>query len=1117
MKGQAFLFCYLLFNLVSFAQTNLHCNVLTGGKKTYQLDSLSIYPASIYVSDSTQKFTYNLQNHSIHFENVVDSLEVCYRTFLINFSDTLFLYQYDTLVDGAVLQRTIHRKNENQETFWETPNLYKSGNLSRGISVGNTQGVFVNSNLNLQIEGMLANDVNVKAVISDQNIPVQPEGNTQQIQDFDRVYIQVNTPKLEIVAGDVLFNGKQGAFLRYARNVQGGQFTYQQNQNWTGEGGIAISKGKFTSQIITTLDNVQGPYRLVGPNKERFIIVLANSEKVYLDGQLLKRGWDQDYIIDYNQSEITFTNKVVVTKYSRLRIDYEYSDKNYIRINQFANLTYQGKRGKINYQYYQEKDNEKRPLNLSLTEQDKLILSQIGDDLDRAFVSSYDSVQYRENAILYRIDSLEKNQVVFEYSVDKELTLYEVSFTEVVNGDYVKEQILGNGTVYKWTGKGEGTHLPVQKILTPQQKTMHTVHGEFLIHPKHRTYFEGALSTYDKNLYSELNQADNVGNAWLLGYQWKDSLKNYASIFTIEQQGIGKSFQEIDRFRNVDFERDWNATDLSYNQMNLTNASYVLQKNAYQKIGYQILYRTQDTLFKGIQHHIFLNQQVRKWRSENDYFYTNSEKNIQQANWNRFNTKLSYQGKKWIPSIRYAQDFNKIRDIKENVYLKPQLHIESWETKIATQDTSHSYFDASYLYQISKDTLNGELVQNEEIQQLQANWKQPFAKNKQQIAINTTYRFSLPFRENQKITENVMGQIEWKASLLKNIIKTNVFYQSQAGRILKREFLYVEVPLGEGTHIFKDFNDNKIQEINEFVEDPLIGNYVQTYVPTDEYINAYNTIFRYQVNIRFPTTWRKAKKIKQFLQRCSWSSSGNFDQKITNNSLKNRFNPLTFVQNEFLVYQKRSIKNTFFFNQSSPTYGIVLSHHHNIRKQLLTFGLDSSSTERVQFDTRIRLFKQWNSMIKSRYGLQKKENNYTEGLNYAIEEYLVKPEIYYQPLPYFRWTGFMGRKHKFNQWAEEKATFWEYGMGISWSKLSEQRIDAELTMLRVFSNQESNQSSPISFLILDGLQQGINWKWKIIWHRKIVKGLQLQLEYEARKPNAQKVIHVGKIQIVALF
>ena len=90
-------------------------------------------------------------------------------------------------------------------------------------------------------------------------------------------------------------------------------------------------------------------------------------------------------------------------------------------------------------------------------------------------------------------------------------------------------------------------------------------------------------------------------------------------------------------------------------------------------------------------------------------------------------------------------------------------------------------------------------------------------------------------------------------------------------------------------------------------------------------------------------------------------------------------------------------------------------------------------------------------------------------------------------------------------------------MGVSWSKLSEQRVDVELTMLRVFSNQESNQSSPISFLILDGLQQGINWKWKIIWHRKIVKGLQLQLEYEARKPNAQKVIHVGKVQIVALF
>ena len=92
-----------------------------------------------------------------------------------------------------------------------------------------------------------------------------------------------------------------------------------------------VAKGKFATIEVPPIENVQGPYRLSGPNGEQFIIVLANSERVYLDGRLQTRGFDADYTIDYNLAEVTFTPRHLITRNSRIRIDFEYSDLNYAR------------------------------------------------------------------------------------------------------------------------------------------------------------------------------------------------------------------------------------------------------------------------------------------------------------------------------------------------------------------------------------------------------------------------------------------------------------------------------------------------------------------------------------------------------------------------------------------------------------------------------------------------------------------------------------------------------------------------------------------------------------------------------------------------------------------
>ncbi|MEZ4688807.1 MAG: hypothetical protein R3A12_00950 [Ignavibacteria bacterium] len=61
-----------------------------------------------------------------------------------------------------------------------------------------------------------------------------------------------------------------------------------------------------------------GPYYLVGGNNELNILVLSGTEKVYLDGNLMIRGEQADYVIDYGIGTITFNNNRLITSDSRI-------------------------------------------------------------------------------------------------------------------------------------------------------------------------------------------------------------------------------------------------------------------------------------------------------------------------------------------------------------------------------------------------------------------------------------------------------------------------------------------------------------------------------------------------------------------------------------------------------------------------------------------------------------------------------------------------------------------------------------------------------------------------------------------------------------------------------
>jgi hypothetical protein len=220
--------------------------------------------------------------------------------------------------------------------FLGSDGLQSSGSIMRGLSVGNNTNSIVNSNLNLQLAGKINNDIDVLAAISDDNNPIQPEGNTQDLQDFDQVYVQFSKNKNQLVVGDFLMNKPTNSyFMNYYKKSRGLHVASDvklkngillQNQIEA-----AISRGRFVRNTFNGTEGNQGPYRLTGSNGELFIIIISGTESVYLDGEKLNRGEQNDYVIDYNTGEITFMPKRLISSFSRIVVEFQYSDRNYAR------------------------------------------------------------------------------------------------------------------------------------------------------------------------------------------------------------------------------------------------------------------------------------------------------------------------------------------------------------------------------------------------------------------------------------------------------------------------------------------------------------------------------------------------------------------------------------------------------------------------------------------------------------------------------------------------------------------------------------------------------------------------------------------------------------------
>lgn len=1144
--------------------------LLQSNQNIYQLDTLTIIPEFVKVIDfSTKKTlassTFFIQNNNLILSNPeklirqnIKTIQVNYRVFSFNLTEKY------TRIDSTKIKPT----TQGEEYIGFTINPYKedediiqfkgldyNGSFSRGLSFGNAQNLVLNSSFNLQLAGEIGDDIEILAAITDNNIPLQPEGNTQQLQEFDRIFIQLKKEENTLIAGDYELQRPNSYFMNYFKKLQGATLSNTLELFDDGilksRASVAIARGKFARNILNTQEGNQGPYRLQGNQGERFIIALAGTEKVYFDGELLTRGLEEDYIIDYNRADITFTNKRLITKDSRIIVEFEYSDQQYLRSMYAFDTELKYKKWRLHLNGFSEQDSRNSGGLQDLDSLQQVLLANIGDDIENALAPSIQEVEeFNEFRIQYEmIDTfvlINNESRVFEiikFSTSPNLAKYTATFTNVGLGQGNYELDLNNaenGRVYYWVapnpdGSPNGTYEPVIRLVAPAQKQLFSAGADYKISKNASIQTEVALSRNDVNRFSSVGDDDDYGLAAYAGYLQEIPLKKDWKIQTnLNYEFTQDRFQALNPYRKSEFTRDWNLANNRNENLNNTReneqiarAEISIAKNKWGSVAYQFSNFLRGNIYTGFRHHT------------KALFNRNGFQLKGQVNW--LNVDSDLENSRFIrPNIDLSKTFKKLGNIKIGAFGEQEKN-QRFAPQTDTLNANSFYFNAYKVYlETPKDkkiNFGVNFRKRDDFAPIQKVFAQSTtadefnlhgswtASKASRLSWNFTYRSLQILDENLTNIDpqnSSLGRLDYQLNLWKGAVRSTTNYEIGSGQEARIAYNYLPVNAGDGVYFWDenlDFNGDGVPQINEIREEAYEGegNIIRVTIYTDEFIRTNNVTFNESLQTNLRRIFKQQKGFKHFLGKFSTQSTLRVVRRIREADGISPYNPFQLnIPDTALVAINSSIRNILFFNRGHQKYDIQLGQTASRNKIVLTSGFQERQVSEQFFRTRWNISRKVSTQFEIKQGKNSNNSQFFNNQDYKIDFVSIEPQLTVQPSNQFRTILKYEFKNSQNDSPlAEKATKHDFSLETTYNRTTATSIRSSLSFVNVSYNGEPN--TPLEFTILETLKKGRNYLWNISLDRRLSKNILMSISYNGRKTGSANTVHIGSAQVRATF
>lgn len=1074
----------------------------------------------------------------------IHRVTVYYERYPFNFRESYFLRQMavrrDTAAGDTIRIAKIPPALSMDEIFG--PGLQKSGSLVRGISVGSNRDLTLTSGFRMQLSGKISRDVEIIAALTDENTPIQPEGNTQTLEEIDKVSVELRSPDLSATIGDFLFAAEGTEFGRINRKLQGarGSADYRIG-SLRGNTVIlgAATRGKFHTVQFQGVEGVQGPYRLSGKNGERNIIVIAGTERVYVDGEKMTRGEPNDYIIDYASGEITFRPRRLITSASRIVVDFEYTDRFYSRSLLLARTETEvgSERVKISASFIRESDNENSPIDISLSDADRTILSQSGRDRFKATKSGVtfvgrDSLTGLGRGQYVRVDTVLEQQpyTYYRYAPGDTNALYSVIFSLVGlgQGDYVRESI-GN---FRWVGRNKGSYLPIQFLPFAELHHLANVGLSARISDFINLSGEYAFSNFDANKFSSLDDTENNGSAVKLRFSANPknirfSGKNVGSFdLELKQRYIDRRFVPIDRTNEIEFNRKWNLESPIVTSEEIREGNLTYRPTEALRIGGGIGQIDRGDVFSSGRREIFLSLMDQKLPRV-DYFIESISSRDSVLNnsgaWLRQRANAQYSVAGVVPGFRFEAERKKTHDLSAGVLRRGSFQYSEFSPRIEIPEFLGMSFRTEFQVRIEDSLSQGSFQRafRSITQKYQWRLKQrcAFASTTDLTVRKTDFSDEFRRRGNKDI-ETILFRSQSKFSPLRRALDADLFYEVGTQRSAKLERVFVRVPKGTGSYRYLgDLNANGVAEENEFELTRFDGDFIVVTVPSDALFPVIDLKASSRIRL---TPVRIIPSADSFVEKVLTSLSSEtylrVEERSTEDDLKQIYllHLSKFQNDSTTIMGSKQVIQDFYLFENNPDLSFRFRFAQ--RSGFMQFALANERTLAIERSLRIR----WRLVreIATQFDVVRKVDRLSATRRSNRERNIISTSLVsdfsYRPEQDIE-VGFrldVTRSTDHSSARPLTADLNIQALRLIVSLQAKGQLRAEIQREEVGL---SATPPTFPFELTGGRLIGKSWLWRLSLDYRVAEYVQASLGYDGRSEAKRRTIHLGRAEVRAFF